>query len=777
MNIWRLFLVIFSCFAVNLSVNAQFFDDFSDGDFTQNPEWNGDVGKFIVSNYVLQLNDQNASGSSIKAYLSTPSQAIINAQWSCKVVINTTLTSGNYVRFYLTADTANLTTSLKGYFVMIGNTTKDISLCKQNGAASAFTRIIDGEDNLLNTNSNEVIVKVTRDENGKWQLFYKLPSNSDFVLVGEVVDNQIFNAKYSGIYVTYSSTNFNKYFFDDFDVSGEPYIVIPQIVKRNDVIINEIMADPDPPVDLPNAEYIELYNRTENIINLVGWKISCGNNVGTIQQGEIAPNGFLLLCTTNARNDFLQFGNVAQVTSFPTLTNTSGLLVLKTAENQIIAVTEYSDKWFGNDSFRKNGGFSLEKIDTENLYNSSENWQPSQDNSGGTPCRQNSVKTENPDNVLPQLSAVSLLSENSVSLIFNKEMNENSLQNLENYFSESVNIISATVEQPKNQRVTLIFSPNLTDGDTIEIFAKNLHCISNFILENFSFKIAMPQEVSANDLIINELLFNTNSGVSTFAELFNTSDKVIDLSKIFLTRRRNGNLDARSTITDEHILLFPKKYLLLTDNISSVCYAYTCDENALQIECTLPYLPNTEGNLTVIKANAEIIDEFSYSEKMHQNFVLNPRGVSLERINPYALTQDATNWHSASYDQNYGTPSRQNSQYFVPNSNSEKNFWLEYETFTPDNDGFRDNLFLNYQFSESGFSLSATIYDAVGHKMRTLCNNLIAGAEGQIIWNGTADNGSLCPIGVYVIVIEAVNLKNQKGTKINKKIVCVLSAK
>jgi len=724
------------------------------------------------------LNDQSASGSgSFRAYLSTNSEAILDASWACKIRFTgaSPLSSSNYARFYLISDTAALTASLRGYYIMVGGATRAISLYKQNG--TTLTRIIDGIDNRVNITPLSIEVRAERDSAGNWQLFSKLESESDFVFEGATYDNSLLNAKYSGIFINYSSGNRERYFFDDFDVLGEKYVYVPQIIERNDIIINEIMARPDPPVALPSAKYIELYNRTDKKIDLSGWKIQVGNNVGTISQGEIEAHGLLLLCASSARNDFLQYGSVAQITSFPNLTVTSGLIILKTDENQVVTFTEYSDKWFGNDNFRKGGGFSLERIDTENLHNSAENWQPSQDTSGGTPCRENSVKVENPDNVFPQFSAVSLLSDNSVELIFNKEMNESVLQNIQNYFSESVNIIFADVEEVENKRVTLTFSPDLNEIDTIEIFAKNLHCISNFVLENFSFKIAKPQEASFNDLIINELLFNAAVSVSTYAELFNKSEKVIDLSEIFLTRHHNGSLDTKRKITDERILLFPKKYLLLSADISSVCNAYTCDENALKIECTLPSLPNASGNLVIAKADATIIDEFFYSEKMHQNFVINPRGVSLERINPYLPTNEPSNWHSASFSENYGTPSRQNSQYFVPNSNSEKNFWLEYETFTPDNDGFRDNLFLNYKFSESSFSLSVTVYDAVGHKMRTLCNNLIAGTEGQIIWNGLADNGSLCSIGIYVIVVEAVNLKNQKGTKIKDKIVCVLSAK
>jgi hypothetical protein len=766
------------CLALNLSANAQFSDNFSDGDFTQNPEWNGTTEKFNVNNFELQLNEATASGSgSFKAYLATKSEAVLDASWGCKVRFTGTsaLSSSNYVRFYLISDTADLTASLKGYCIVAGGTQRDVSLYTQNG--TTLTKIIDGTDNRLNITPLNVEIKAERDNEGNWKLFSKLDSETDFVLEGTVFNKTFLNAKYSGIYVNYSSGNKDKYFFDDFSVSGEKYVFVPQIIERNALVINEIMADPDPPVALPNAEYIELYNRTDAPIDLAGWQIQVGNNNGTVSQGEIEPHGFLLLCGSTSRNNFLHLGAVAQVVSFPTLTNSAGLIVLKNSENQVVTFTEYSDKWFGNDNFRKNGGFSLERISPENLHNSAQNWQPSQDNSGGTPCRENSVRAENPDNALPQLSAVSLISENSATLIFNKEMNVNALQNIQNYFSETVNIISATAELPENKRVIVTFLPELNETDTIEISVKNLRCVSDFVLESFSFKIAKPQEILANDLIINELLFHTNDGVSTFAELFNASSKVLDLSEIFVTRRYNGELDAKKTVTEEHILLFPKKYLLLTDNISSVCTAYTCDEDALKIECALPSLPNAEGNLVIAKANADIIDEFAYSEKMHQNFVVNPRGVSLERINPYAPTQEPSNWHSASFDENYGTPSRQNSQYFVPKSDSDKNFWLEYETFTPDNDGFRDNLFLKYKLPENGFSLTATVYDAVGHKMRTLCKNAIAAIEGQIVWNALADNGSLCPIGVYVIVVEAVNLKNKTGATIKDKIICVLSAK
>ena len=40
--------------------------------------------------------------------------------------------------------------------------------------------------------------------------------------------------------------------------------------QYNDLIISEIMADPDPAIGLPSAEYLELYNRSTSVLTLEG---------------------------------------------------------------------------------------------------------------------------------------------------------------------------------------------------------------------------------------------------------------------------------------------------------------------------------------------------------------------------------------------------------------------------------------------------------------------------------------------------------------------------
>ena len=70
-------------FATTLS--AQFYDDFLAGNLTANPAWQGTLDKFTITTVSavenrLQLNDTTAVSGANRAYISTASQAMLNAE-------------------------------------------------------------------------------------------------------------------------------------------------------------------------------------------------------------------------------------------------------------------------------------------------------------------------------------------------------------------------------------------------------------------------------------------------------------------------------------------------------------------------------------------------------------------------------------------------------------------------------------------------------------------------------------------------------------------------
>ncbi|MBI1287288.1 MAG: hypothetical protein GC178_06880 [Flavobacteriales bacterium] len=200
---------------------GQFVDDFSDGDFTANPTWSGDAANFEVDgNQKLHL---NAPPQSDTSYLSVACQAIDDATWEFLVEMAFNPSSSNLARVYLVSNNANLQGSLNGYYVRLGGETEDrISLYRQTGTSS--TQLITSVDGLLNTDPSGARVRVTRSSNSDWELLADTSGGTSFVSLGTVNDTTYFQSLYSGVWCKYTSTRSDKFHFDDFNVTGNPFV-------------------------------------------------------------------------------------------------------------------------------------------------------------------------------------------------------------------------------------------------------------------------------------------------------------------------------------------------------------------------------------------------------------------------------------------------------------------------------------------------------------------------------------------------------------------------
>jgi hypothetical protein len=281
------------------------------------------------------------------------------------------------------------------------------------------TEIIDGLDARINQSAATLRIKVTRDANGLWQLSVD-PTLTGYIVEGSVTNATHVSSAYAGIVCVYTATRSLDYSFDDFVVTGNPYVDPSQPAVYKDIIITEIFPDPSPVIGLPEAEFIELYNRSEKIINLAGWKFTDGGSTATLS-GFMEPGEYRIISATTSASLFISFGSVLGVANFPTLNNSGDNLELKRNDDLLIDKVSYSDIWY-LDEDKKQGGYTLELIDPANPCGEGDNWIASEAAAGGTPGTQNSVFENKPDLTGPKLISAFPVSETSLLVKFDEKL-------------------------------------------------------------------------------------------------------------------------------------------------------------------------------------------------------------------------------------------------------------------------------------------------------------------------------------------------------------------
>ncbi len=546
-----------------------------------------------------------------------------------------------------------------------------------------------------------------------------------------------------------------------------------------DIVINELMPDPDPSIALPNLEYVEFKNRTNFSINLKNWSFATTSTSKKIPEVTIEPNGFIVLSGTGSYNQFFNnFGvPVTEVASFPSLSNTGTTITLSDSNNVTIHSISYNTSWY-NDANKTEGGWSMEQIDANNPCGGQYNWHASTHVNGGTPGYPNSVAATNSDNSSPQLDRIVTISADTILLIFTESLNYNTLTNpltysFDNGLSNPLFILPIS---PDYKKVKLKLSAPMQLGIlyTCSVNSNISDCVGNIIM-NGSAQFALPQAPSPNDVVINEVLFDPNSGGVDFVELYNRSDKTINLKNL-----RIGSMDTLTNtlkdtekITDEGFLLFPQNYVVISEssNIIKQQYATTNPKGFLDIE-DLPSMNTDNDVVTLSDTIFTVIDNLKYTSKMHFPLLVTTKGVSLERIDFNRNTDDRTNWNSAAEAVGFATPAYQNSQYLKADGGN--GFVIPNPIFSPDNDGYQDVLNISYTLNSAGQAANIFIYDSKGRLVKYLVKNEQLPTDGVISWNGINENNEKAPIGIYVVYIEIFDLSG----KVNKyKLSCTLAGK
>lgn len=546
-----------------------------------------------------------------------------------------------------------------------------------------------------------------------------------------------------------------------------------------DIVINELMPDPDPSINLPNEEYVELKNRTNFSINLKNWSFSNLTSSKKLPDVTIAANGYIVLSGTGATNSFYNnYGiPVTEVASFPSLLNDGTTITLSDSNNVVISSVSYSSSWY-NDANKSSGGWSLEQIDANNPCGGQSNWHASNNLNGGTPSTANSVAANNADVSAPNVDRVIVIDSDTIAILFTESLNLSTISNPNNYIFDNGLTTPSYVKAvaPDYKKVILKLSSPIQLGTIYHVTVLNgiTDCVGNPLI-NGTAPFALPEVPSPNDVVINEVLFDPNTGGVDFVELYNRSKKTINLKdlKIGSMDTITNSLKDTEIITSEGYLLFPENYLVISENGNIIKQQYlTSNPSGFLDIVDLPSMNTDDDVVTLSDANSVIIDNFKYTAKMHFPLLVSTKGVSLERIDFNRPTDDRTNWNSASEGVGFATPAYRNSQYLQADGGSGVS--IPNPLFSPDNDGYNDVLNISYKLNESGIAANIFIYDSKGRQVRHLVKNEQLSSDGVISWNGINDNNEKAPIGIYVVYVELFNLSG----KVNKyKLSCTLAGK
>jgi hypothetical protein len=534
--------------------------------------------------------------------------------------------------------------------------------------------------------------------------------------------------------------------------------LVYHLLQWNDILINEIMANPIPSNGLPEVEYIELYNRSAFPIRLNNWSLTIGKSQLSLPDSIISAHEYRIIAAESNISKLAKYGKTLAVKSL-SLPNEGTLIVLKNTLKQLIHAVNYNPAWHTTPA-KKAGGWSLEMGDPLNPCGEGEDFRSSTDPIGGTPGKVNSVNIAHPDNDVPQIANIFPTDSLHVKITFTETVDSTHLLNLSAYLFEPLlgNPQKATSTDPLYQSVTLeLGSPLLKKiRYTLTINTQLKDCSGNLLKVPVQSSFALPSTLKTNCIVINEIMYDPGVGKSEFIELYNRSSDFYDLRNIYLSveNTTSGTKKQKTQLSETGILFSPNQYIVLTSDKKQLLTQFPLLSKTCVVELKrFPALSNEGGMLFLTDTLGQNIDKATFNNELHFSLLRSTTGVSLERINPEAPSESKSNWHSASETAGYSTPGKINSQHISQNT-SPTLLTLEPEIFSPDNDGKDDNLIIRCNPEKQGCMLTLIIYDSNGRPIRKLLSNVLLSTENSFIWDGLTDERKKASGGIYIVYAE-----------------------
>ncbi len=425
------------------------------------------------------------------------------------------------------------------------------------------------------------------------------------------------------------------------------------------VVMNEIMFAP---ID-PEPEWIELLNTTSDTINIAGWTLTVQDHAPVTVPNTntlIPPDSLIVLSSNDTELAAYRHVNIQHIVrcSLPDLKNTGSTLALRSSPTMLDPTGNLIDSAWYDGSWIKADGISIERINPAIAGYDSTNWGSCKDPSGSTILRPNSIAIRNYDlamiNVQPTDTSVAA----TIVNLGSDTIRQTAIALQIGTFAPIVQQISTLL--PSHDSLVIQFS---LPGNFYGLFPATAYIMDslneNAASDTLRFSVAPP--IPADSLVINEIMFDPKPGGCQWMELFNLSTKWISLDSTQLITGESHPGEYTHVIPT--VLIAPDSFGLIAANDSIYSdYPALVGRNGLT-SVNESSLDLGEDSCWVVLHNkaASSIDSVHYFKTWQQSPITKTfAGISLERVNPRAPSNEADNWQ-ASLDPSGATPLAPNS--------------------------------------------------------------------------------------------------------------------
>lgn len=532
---------------------------------------------------------------------------------------------------------------------------------------------------------------------------------------------------------------------------GSNQAAVSQLYQSFELLITEVMFDPTPAVGMGAYEYVELYNASDDTINLAFWVWQVGSKSVEIPEFFLAPGAFVFLIPPSA--DHIHELDLIKLEKWLVLGNSGQNLVLKDPHNTIIHFMEYSPGMY-KDALKRDGGWSLELVDI-NRPCASSSWMPANSSLGGTPGYLTAMEIEQtePRSAIPIQSGYI---DHQNGLIYFSEYLRPDIQGDDLQISSSEGQV-LDWNFYKDRCDCIMFSlPSVYDGNgIIDLYISGAACsCDGLMISPEKLKWSVPKQAGEGDILISEIMFNPSAEGVEFIELFNDSGKVIDVNDLSIASTDvDGLVKAFSRSGEGSVLIFPGEYMVIcTDKKWLLRTCPAIPYGNIYERKGLPAFANTGGGVRIMNSENALLDEIQYDPDWHNSRLETDKGVSLERISFTTSGMYSNNWYSSASINGFATPGQENSQMRSKYPDNYESIFLENPVFSPNNDGHKDVSIIHFKMNKLGYSGKLEVRNPAGMLIKEVHNWNLLPVEGQFIWDGMGDLNNPVDSGLYIIL-------------------------